>query len=508
MKIFSKLFCLAGNILVKNVKKFFFIFPVLFIFELFFGYSGKMIMLKNVSIRQFLFAGTFASLYLYCFYLIFLKFRDTKLHNKTLKNRFLSLFPKVCILDTSCLLVLLSTVFFSTVIPLINGNSLSLAKNEVFSFLLMLFLFFPLSFLIKEKHINLKKKKKYIYYLVFFLSLIHIVLFVGQDINSYFIYNYFFFLNTILGKTSIFPTIMLGHAGVPRVFFTTSIFLLIGMYFSLKKLGKYKLFDHIYLAVNILAIVSTISISLWCGILIGLITYFIISFRNFKKKKKKKKLKTFFLFLAEISAFVVISNYTIFNNRVFHHFGNSFVYENNSDYSKDDEFKEKIKEKFKNNAAAYYDREGSLISNNIKIKQIQLLLRKWMKKPILGYGYGSYLENFVRSDESPFSYEMVFFSLLMKVGTLGILFWIFLIFSLIYIKYKYRKKEEYDYFCWLFLVFSFFITVQTNPLIFNSVGMAFLLFICASALKSFATARIDVLSENRKETPLIVGSCK
>lgn len=477
--------------LVKNIKKFFFVFPVLFIFELFFGYSGKMIMLKSISIRQFLFAGTFVSLYSYCFYLMFLKFRSTKGSNGTLKNRLLNLFPRLCILDTSFLLVLLSTIFFSTVVPLINGNSLSLAKNEVFSFLLMLILFFPLSFLTKEKQINFKFFKKYIYYLVFFLSLIHIVLFVGQDINSYFIYNYFFFLNTILGRTSIFPTIMLGHAGVPRVFFTTSIFLLLGMYFSLKKLGKYKLFDHIYLAVNVLAIVSTMTKSLWCGILIGLIIYLIVSFHNFKIEEKNKKIKSFFLFLAEISAFVVISNYTIFNDRVFHHFSNSFVYESNSNYSedKDDEFKEKIKEKFKNNAAAYYDREGSLISNNIKIKQIQLLLRKWAEKPLMGYGYGSYLESFVRSDEAPFSYEMVFFSLLMKVGIVGILFWIFFIFSLIYIKYKYRKKEESDYFCWLFLVSSFFVTVQTNPLIFNSVGMAFLLFICASALKSFSTAK-------------------
>ena len=442
-------------------------------------------MLGNVSIRQFLFTGTFFSLYFYCFCLLFSEVKSNKKRGLDFKKSLQISLPKVCILDISFLLVLVSTVFFSTVIPLFSGTSVVLAKNEVFSFLLMFLLSFPIFFLIKKNKISFKFLKKYIYYSVFFLSILHVVLFIGQDINSHFIYNYFFFLNTILGKTSIFPEIMLGHFGIPRVFFTTSIFLPIGIYFSLKKLGNFKLFDHIYLAINTLAIISTMTKSLWLGILIGLFVYFIFIFLAQKKEKHTKEKKSFILFVAEIISFVVISNYTIFNDRVFHHFGNSFVYEKKSSEGEDENFKNKIKEKFKSNTDAYYDREGSIVSNNIKLKQIQLLLRKWTNRPIFGYGYGSYLDNFIRSKESPFSYEMVFFSLLMKIGILGVLFWMFLLFSLFYIKNKYKKNKK-DYFCWSFLVISFFVMVQTNPLIFNSVGIAFLLFISMDAVKSFA----------------------
>ena len=478
----------------KKIKWFLFLFPILFIFELFFGYSGKMIMLGNVSIRQFLFAGTFFSLYFYCFCLMFSEFKRNKKSGLNFKNSLHIVLPKICILDISFFLVFVSTVFFSTVVPLFSGTGVVLAKKEVLSFLLMTLLSFPIFFLIKKNKISFKFLDKYIYYLVFFLSILHVVLFIGQDINSHFIYNYFFFLNTILGKTSIFPEVMLGHFGVPRVFFTTSIFLPIGIYFSLKKLGNFKLFDHIYLVINILAIVSTMTKSLWLGVLIGLFVYFIFIFFVQKEEKHTRNKKNFLLFLAEILSFVVISNYTIFNDRVFHHFSNSFVYDVRTSEGEDENFKNKIKEKFKSNTAAYYDREGSIISNNIKLKQIQLLLKKWKNRPMFGYGYGSYLDDFIRSEEAPFSYEMVFFSLLMKIGILGVLFWIFLLFSLFYTKNKYKKNKK-DYFCWSFLVVSFFVMVQTNPLLFNAIGIAFLLFISMDAIKSLA----ELKNKNRKK---------
>ena len=456
-----------------------------------------MVMFGNISIRQLLFAGTFVSLYFYSFYIIFFERRRNLdfLKNGYKKN---FLYPNVCLLDISFLILIISIIFFSLVVPVFTHSSLVLAKAEVFSSLLMLTLCFPLFYLIKIGEINLTRLNKCIYFLVFILSLIHVVLYTGQEITGYFIYNYFFFLNTVLGKTSIFPVIMLGHMGVPRVFFTTSIFLPLGIYFSLKNLKNFKLFDHIYLTVNILAITSTMTKSLWLGTVLGILTYLIFNIVRLKKENRKNEIKKIIVLIIEMCTIALVANFSVFNNRVFHHFNNSFVYEkgDKEKYSSElsEEFKNKIKEKFKNNVDAYHDREGSIISNNIKIKQSQLLLRKWLKRPLLGYGYGSYLENFIRSEEAPFSYEMLFFSLLMKTGIVGVLCWIFLILSLIYIKYKYGKGNISDFSSWLFLSVSFAILVQTNPLLFNSVGIAFLLFISMSAINSFALCRVS--SEN------------
>ena len=472
-----------------SFKKLFKFFPVLLVFELFFGYSGKMIMFKNISIRQVLFAGTFFSLYLYSFYFMFFKNKN-KIDDLKRKQKSSFFYPKLCMLDFSFLALIVSIVFFSVIVPVISHSSLLLAKAEVFSSLLMLTLSFPIFYLIKVDEINLKKLKKYIYFLVFILSVLHVFLYIGQELSGYFIYNYFFFLNTILGKTSVFPVIMLGHMGVPRVFFTTSIFLPLGIYFSLKNLSNFRLFDHIYLTINVLAITSTMTKSLWLGTVLGILAYLIFNMTKLKKENRKNGLKKIIILIIEVFTVALIANFSVFNNRVFHHFNNSFVYETGDKEKYDskisEEFKNKIKEKFKNNVEAYHDREGSVISNNIKIKQSQLLLRKWLKRPLLGYGYGSYLENFIRSEEAPFSYEMVFFSLLMKTGIVGILFWIFLLFSLIHIKYKYGKKDISDFSSWLFLVVSFGILVQTNPLLFNSVGIAFLLFISMDVIHTFA----------------------
>ena len=459
------------------------------VFELFFGYSGKMIMFGNASIRQVLFAGTFFSLYLYSFYFMFFKNKNNT-NDLNQKQKAFFLYPKLCILDISFFALIVSIIFFSVIVPVISRSSLLLAKTEVFSSLLMLTLSFPIFYLIKVDEINLKKLNKYVYFLVFILSVLHVFLYIGQEISGYFIYNYFFFLNTILGRTSIFPVIMLGHMGVPRVFFTTSIFLPLGIYFSLKKLSNFKLFDHIYLTINVLAITSTMTKSLWLGTVLGILSYLIFNIVKLKKENRKNGLKKIIILIIEVFIVALIANFSVFNNRVFHHFNNSFVYEigdkEKYDSKISEEFKNKIKEKFKNNIEAYHDREGSVISNNIKIKQSQLLLRKWLKRPLLGHGYGSYLENFVRSEEAPFSYEMVFFSLLMKTGIVGVLFWIFLIFALIYTKYRYGKNDISDFSSWLFLVVSFGVLVQTNPLLFNSVGIAFLLFVSMDAIHTFA----------------------
>ena len=448
-----------------------------------------MVVVHGVTIRQFLFVGTFFSLYFLSLRHAFYTFKSGKL---PFRYKLDSVFPKICLVDVAFLIIVFSTAVFSTVVPFFAHSDLNLAKNEVFSSLLVMLLSFPLFYLIKNKQINTSVLFKFVYYLVFFLSCLHVVLYIGQDINASFIYKYFFFLNTMLGKTSVFPSIMLGHAGVPRIFFTTSIFLPIGIYFSLKQLGNFKLFDHIYLAVNILAIISTMTKSLWIGTLTGLVCYFMF---NLLDKESRKNIKRIFIFFVEIFSLVVVANIAIFNSRVLHHFGNSFVYEQDygqyhaSDNKLDEDFKNRIREKFKNNVNAYHDREGSIISNNIKIKQIQLLLKKWVKRPILGYGYGSYLEDFVRSEEAPFSYEMVFFALLMKTGVIGILCWLFLIFSVFYVKYKYRKNNTDDFSCWLFLTVAFILLVQTNPLLLNSAGIAFLLFISADAVRSFTESR-------------------
>lgn len=447
----------------------FFLFPLLFIFELILGYSGKMLVVANIPIRMVLFVLTLISLYFFLFYYLY------KNKYGLLKIKFdKSLLGSFNLVDWSILSLFISIIFFATIVPYFLGDGISLALKEAFSPCLVLSLFFPVHYFLKFNLISLEKLEKYIYYLVFVFSCIHIFLYIGQTLNSKFIESYFNFWKTIFFGTSTLPTIMLGHLGSPRVFFPNSIFIIFGIYIFLKNINKLKIFDYFIYFVNITAVLTTMTKSLWLGMEFGLILYFVCYLiKQIINKNFKNVFKVIFLFLGTI-LFLVVLNLTVFNNTLGTHFSSTFA---NSEYNYDEK-SDYYKDILKNKGEKYVkDREGSVISNDIKIKQSKALIKKWFESPIIGFGYGSYIKNFIRSADNPFSYEMTFFALLMKTGVVGILVWLFVIVALIVTKFKNSKNNREDFFAWLFLSVSFGILVQTNPLLFNSVGMSLLLLI-------------------------------
>jgi len=59
-------------------------------------------------------------------------------------------------------------------------------------------------------------------------------------------------------------------------------------------------------------------------------------------------------------------------------------------------------------------------SNIIRATQFRFLLNAWKDKPLFGYGLGSYLKDYVRSNKLPFSYELSYIDLLFKTGLVGV----------------------------------------------------------------------------------------
>lgn len=455
----------------KNVTNICLLFPILFLFELILGYSGKMVTVCSVPIRTILFALSFFSLY-FC---LFCYLRKNKIKFLALndKKSFLGSFNLV---DDAMLLLLFSVAIFSTVIPAVVGTDLKMAAREVLSPFLVMTLFFPISYFIKSKIIDLKKIEQIVYYLVFFLACIHIFLYVGQIFNSRFIENYFLFLKSLFFNTSILPPIMLGHLGAPRVFFPNSVWLVVGIYIFLKNLNKIKLKDYAIFFVDVAAVLTTMTKSMWLGLEVGFIVFsacYLLT--QLQHKNSKNALKIISLFLGTF-LFIFTLNLTVFDNAINEHFSSTFA---NSEYDFSEYLRKDSKSCLTENVKDSYkrDREGSIVSNDIKIRQMRALLRRWRKSPLVGFGYGSYIKTLVRSHDFPFSYEMTAFALLMKTGVLGMIFWIFLIIALIFVKFNNSKRNLEDFFSWLFLAISFGILVQTNPLLFNSVGMALLLFI-------------------------------
>ena len=107
-------------------------------------------------------------------------------------------------------------------------------------------------------------------------------------------------------------------------------------------------------------------------------------------------------------------------------------------------------------------------SGQIRALQSRQLINGWGNSPLIGYGLGTH-PDYIRSIETPWSYEMVYLSFLYQIGIFGMMFYFGIIIS-IFIKlyriykqdsyfFKYNKAVGISFLC-------FIIAGATNPLVF------------------------------------------
>jgi hypothetical protein len=115
---------------------------------------------------------------------------------------------------------------------------------------------------------------------------------------------------------------------------------------------------------------------------------------------------------------------------------------------------------------------------SIRLYQIKSLLEAWSNHPVLGKGFGSHAD-YIRVESAPFSYEMVGFALLMKLGVVGILLWIVSAgFILLYAFQVAWRWGRYHWLIWWMSTSIIFSAVSlTNPYLLNFIGMSIVLFL-------------------------------
>ena len=454
---------------MKILKKIAILVVFLFCIELMLGFTGTMVMVGGIAIRHILFILTFISLYIY--FVMYLWSNRIKIFSLD-KD---SYFGSYTWIDIFAVLFEISMILSMTVIPWIKGTSLQYAHSEAFDSAAIFSLFFPISFLIKRGELNVNKLFNFLKYVVFILALGHIFFYFAQDSNPEFIFNFFNGVKNILGGNSIAPSINLGHGGYTRIIFTTSIYLIVGLYIFLNNLDDNKWYDYIIFAADTLAIITTVTKSIWFGIIGGFGVFFVFAiFLNIKNNKKYiGKLLGVTVFTVLV---IFIADQTIFDRIVSIRMGNAFTVESTTSKKEEKAQKKKYKTE-KEQYMAKLDKAGAAKSNLIKLEQMQKLVEKWKESPVLGWGYGSYVEGYLRSEVSPFSYEMQLFALLMKIGILGLMIWGIFFISQFALMIKYRRRCYNNILTWLFLADSVAICVQTNPLLICFAGMSIVLLI-------------------------------
>ena len=127
--------------------------------------------------------------------------------------------------------------------------------------------------------------------------------------------------------------------------------------------------------------------------------------------------------------------------------------------------------------ATGFAREGDADAE--REEQAQPLLDQFLEQPVLGSGFGSYTPRVVRSDEFPFSYELTFYALLMKLGIGGMAVLVAaLLLALKCIRADLAARSKPRVFAlWVAFTTGLWFSGATNPMVTSFVGMAVLVLV-------------------------------
>lgn len=295
----------------------------------------------------------------------------------------------------------------------------------------------------ENSYFNFEKIIYWVYLLIFIFACLHLTIFLLLSIFPDIGFQYVEIVKIALDPTGL-ENVYIGimDNGMPRVFIVSSIFLVYGLYKSC--INIYNSFSYIKLiftSIFFAAILSTqvraIVLSVPIGIFIGYIILLLIS--NFKLGKSVTSL------IVALS-FIVISFMTIslFSPEILEFFG--------------------------------VDREGSDLE---RVSQIPHLLHAILDNWFIGVGFGGNA-GYIRSDVAPYGYEMAILATFMKLGIVGsiyLLIYIYYFISKITPNFQIICGNKFIFNAFYCLGFTYWFSFNTNPYLFNAVGLSVLLLI-------------------------------
>jgi hypothetical protein len=243
------------------------------------------------------------------------------------------------------------------------------------------------------------------------------------------------------GEGSSTVTIGMSPDGRFRVMWISSVFLLLSLYLSVKRLGKRQFITGIIgLLVSILAIYSTGTRGFVFGIVIGASQALFLYAVNKRFKPATHVLIFWGVLFLFLNVIILLPLYS-------------------------PDFLSMI-------GTARSD------SDHDRYEQIQSLFDAFTNHFVLGNGFGA-TANIVRSSDSPFSYEVSILALYMKLGIVGIALVWFIVYRLtcnIFSYFSIRPSEVKISILYGF-VSAFVVASNTNPYLSSFVGLGIILFI-------------------------------
>lgn len=435
----------------------------LFILELILGFNGTLLIVGNIGVRKLLF---------FCLTFLCMLFLVGAIVQVGIKE----MVRQLTLLDYMIFGFLVTQMIWVIIIPMNNEQSIQLAIKEALS-LSTLILYFPISFMIKTKYIEWEYIRRLIKYSVIILAILHIIFYLGETWvgDATFVMNFFEGIEKLMLGYSKRPIIMMPMNYI-RIIYPASIFLLVPFYYILQE-KNWTWKSLVYYGLSLVGIMTTITKSLFIGTIIGLAIYILGVFLTTVHKQRFTLGKRLFKMLSLTLLFIVIIDIQVMGGYVNRRMGSTF--EIKSPVQQAEEIESYQIEELNMEQQKDLDvLAGTERSNHTRIEQSKALLEHWSKQPWLGYGYGSYVKDYLRGgDETPYSYEMFAPAMLMKLGIVGISIWIGFVLYLLVCIIKcvgiYRERAL----ALIYLLLALGVATQFNPFLLNAMGMGIVLFI-------------------------------
>lgn len=416
---------------------------------------------------------------------ISIKFKYEKVPFMQILNK---CFKCVKLVDIIVLLFLVASGIWIFIIPKLNGFPISLAIQEA-GILLILILYFPLAILVRMKEINFHLIIRSFMIATLILAIWYASIWSMEACFPGTYQGFFNLLQNIPGPLFKVGNIYKGWSSI-RVVLANCILLVSGLIIILGKNKKYTIVDYLVIFIYSFAILCTYLKSIWIGLIVGIIV--LVIFSIFKKDCRNANL---WKGIVAICISMIILNFTVFggsiSTRLLNGFSNSYK-TSQSDLMKSSSHTEpqKVEESSaetnqtvsSSNKELFEDKKiisDTIASNTEKLVQIKKLFDRWKQSPFIGFGYGSYIPNYLRSQTVIYAYEMTSFSLLMKNGIFGIAFWLMLLFVPCVNIYKKcnKKNMKTNWVLWLAVSMAYIVSIQTNPLLLTPNSINLILFL-------------------------------
>lgn len=403
-------------------------------------------------------------------------------------KRFYFLIKMLTRFDALMFLFLMVYLFDLTILPILNGISLTNSINDA-GIMVVLFLYFPIKFVFLLGEIQVKKFICFFEACVFLLATWYCFMWIIEYLkpSSYegFLYS--------LYSTGVFNVqpVLTGY-GMIRIIQSNLVLLGCGFIINFFQPKRNLFIQFILIFLYTFAICATFLKTLWLSVIISVITMLILLLYLTKDKTKVFK-KYLIKFAVAITCILVIN--LIFDNGLFMRVSNlinvNTAIQNSTKVddsvsspikieTPESTISEKVEDKESNDQLFddNLDKIGTQTSNNARLEQIKMLINAWREKPILGVGFGGYVEGYTRtSEKNGYQFEMTTFALLMKTGLIGVISWILMIINVFYKCFK-RFNKQCFLLCSIIGCFvHLIILVQTNPYLFGVNTMSIILYI-------------------------------